>query len=150
VRVLIDEGVPVQVLEPLRRNKGHEFVHVHDEGWDGREDRFLFSHARQRGYEALIALDVDQLVEPVEWRALKASGLHHLSLRQGRTVRGATGLARVMSSFIAAMPYVLAELQEVDGQRIIEIQLLSASARHKAYNPRHEQARYPYWRGPSQ
>jgi len=148
VRLLVDEGVPVQVLEPLRRNKGHEFVHVHEAGLNGRKDKFLFSHAMQRGFSALIALDVDQLVEPAEWRSLKASGLHHLSLRQGRTVRGAKGLARVMSSFIVAMPYVLAELQAVDGQRIVEIQLLSATARHKTYNPRYEQARYPYWRGP--
>lgn len=146
MRLLVDEGVPVQVLEPLRRNKGHEFVHIHDEGWDGRKDRFLFDHAKRRGFDALIVLDVDQLADPVEWRALKSSGLHHVSLRQGRTVRGATGLARVMASFIAAMPYVLADLEDVSGQRMVEIQLLAASGRHSMYDPRHEQSRYPYWR----
>ena len=146
MRLLVDEGVPVQVLEPLRRNRGHEFVHVHDEGWDGRKDRFLFDHARRRGFDALVALDVDQLAEPVEWRALKVSGLHHVSLRQGRTVRGGTGLARVMGSLIVAMPYVLADLDAVGAQRIVEIQLLSASSRHSMYDPRQEQARSPYWR----
>lgn len=104
MRLLVDEGVPVQVLDPLRRNRGHEFVHIHEEGWDGRKDRFLFNHAKRRGFNALIALDVDQLAEPAEWRALKSSGLHHVSLRQGRTVRGGTGLARVIASLIVAMP----------------------------------------------
>lgn len=146
MRLLVDEGVPVQVLEPLRRNKGHEFLHIHDEGWDGRKDRFLFDQAKRRGFDALVVLDVDQLVEPIEWRALKVAGLHHISLRQGRTVRGGTGLARVIASFIVAMPYVLAEIENADGQRIVEIQLLAASARHTTYDPRQERSRYPYWR----
>ena len=82
----------------------------------------------------------------VEWRALKASGLHHLSQRQGRTVRGGAGLARVMASLIVAMPYVLADLDQAIGQRIVEIRLLSGSSRHEMYDPRQEQARYHYWR----
>jgi PIN like domain len=146
VRLLVDEGVPVQVLEPLRRNKGREFLHIHEEGWDGRKDRFLFDHAKRRGFDALIALDVDQLAEPVEWRALKTSGLHHVSLRQGRSVSGRTGLARVMGSLIVAMPYVLADLELESEQRIVEIRLLSATSRHTLYDPRREQVRYPYWR----
>jgi hypothetical protein len=44
------------------------------------------------------------------------------------------------------MPYVLADLGEADTQRIVEIQLLSASARHQTFDPRREQRRYPYWR----
>lgn len=145
--VLVDEGVPVPVLEPLRRsNRGHAFTHVTELRWDGRKDRSLFAAASRRGFEAIIALDVDQLVEPAEWRALKASRLHHISLRQGRTVQGASGLARVLASLIVAMPYVLAELDGADGQRIVEVSLLSATARHRSFDPRQEQRRYPYWR----
>lgn len=136
----------MQVLEPLRRNLGHRFDHIHAMNWGGRQDRFLFDAARRRGFDGIVALDVDQLVEAVEWRALRASGLHHISLRQGRTVTGRTGLARVIASFVAAMPYVLDELNDADGQRIVEVRLLAASARHTAYDPRREQARYPYWR----
>jgi hypothetical protein len=146
VRLLVDEGVPVQVLEPFRRNRGHEFEHVTDLGWEGRKDQLLFADAAVRGFKAIVALDVDQLADPAEWRALKTSGIHHVSLRQGRTVRGASGLARALASFIAAMPYVLADLAAVDGQRIVEIALLSPSARHEAYDPRREQKRYPYWK----
>lgn len=146
MRLLVDEGVPVQALEPLRRNKAHEFRHIHDEKWDGRKDRFLFDHAQRRGFDALVALDVDQLAEPEEWRALKRSGLHHVSLRQGRTVTGASGVARVMASLIAAMPYVLTDLADAGAQRIVEVRLLAGSARHVSYDPRKEKARYPYWR----
>jgi hypothetical protein len=146
VRVLVDEGVPVQVLEPLRRNRGHEFEHVAEMGWDGRKDQQLFATAARRGFEALVAVDVDQLVEAGEWRALKKSGLHHISLRQGRTVKGATGVARVLASLIVAMPYVLADLAGVDSQRIVEVSLLSAAARHESFDPRREARRYPYWR----
>jgi len=146
VRLLVDEGVPVQVLEPFRRNRGHKFEHVTQLKWHGRTDVQLFNAAARRNFDAIVALDVDQLVDPAEWRALKASGLHHISLRQGRTVRGATGLARVLGSLIVAMPYILADLDQVDGQRIVEVALLSATARHETFDPRTEQRRYPYWR----
>jgi hypothetical protein len=146
VRLLVDEGVPIQALEPLRRNKGHEFDHVTELQWSGRLDVPLFQRAVKREYDGIIAVDVNQLAEPAEWRALKASKLHHISVGQGRTVRGAKGLARVLASLIVAMPYVLDELAEVDSQRIVEISLLSAAARHESYDPRREKARYPYWR----
>jgi predicted nuclease of predicted toxin-antitoxin system len=146
VRLLVDEGVPVQVMEPLRRNRGHEFTHVTELGWSGRKDAALFATAARRGFDGIVVLDVDQLVEPAEWRSLRASALHHISLRQGRTVRGATGVARVLASLIVAMPYVLAELSALAEQRIVEISLLSASARHESFDPRLEQRRYPYWR----
>ncbi len=146
MRLLVDEGVPVQVLPSVRRNRGHEFTHVTELGWDGREDRPLFADAAGRGFEAIVALDVDQLVDGSEWRALKSSKLHHISLRQGRTVTGRTGLARVLASFIVAMPYVLDDLVEVDSQRIVEVSLLSATSRHEVFDPRRERRRYPYWR----
>ncbi len=146
MRLLVDEGVPVQVLEPFRRNKGHEFSHVTELGWDGRKDRPLFASAAKRGFDAIVALDVDQLVDAREWRALRTAALHHVSLRQGRTVKGRTGVARVLASLIVAMPYVLADLEAVNGQRIVEIALLSAASRHEVFDPRKEERRYPYWR----
>ena len=146
MRVLIDEGVPWQVLEPLRRNKDHEFEHVAKSRFQRREDRFLFGDAVSRGFDVIIVLDVHQLLEPTEWRALRASSVHHVSLRQGRTVRGQTGVARVIAPLVVAMPYVLRDLQDADSQRMVEIELLAATARHTAFDPRRERKRYPYWR----
>jgi hypothetical protein len=144
--VLVDEGVPVQVMGPLARNRGHTFEHVTELTWSGRKDAELFSSAASRGFEAIVVLDVDQLVDPTEWRVLKRSKLHHISLRQGRTVRGASGVARVLASLIVAMPYVLTDLEEAHDQRIVEVSLLSATSRHESFDPRRERARYPYWR----
>ena len=144
--VLVDESVPVQVMAPLGLNRGHTFAHVTELKWSGRRDTELFSSAVERGFEAILAVDVDQLVEPTEWRALKRSKLHPISLRQGRTVRGASGVARVVASLIVAMPYVLSDLEDADDQRIVEVSLLSATSRHESFDPRREQARYPYWR----
>ena len=89
---------------------------------------------------------MDQLSDVEECRALKRSGLHHISLRQGRTVSGVSGVARVIGSIVAAMPYVLADLEGQRGQRIVELQLLAASSRHETFNPNREAERYPYWR----
>ncbi len=146
MRVLLDEGLPIQLLEPLRRNLGHEFQHVERLKWKGKQDPFLFRDAADRDFEAIIALDLDQLVDPGEWRALRDSRLHHISVRQGRTVQGKKGLARVMGSLIVAMPYVLEDLEAADGQRIVEVALLAATARHETFDPKRERSRYPYWR----
>jgi hypothetical protein len=146
MQVLVDEGMPVQLLDPLRRNRGHVFDHIDDLNWKGRLDQPLFEAAGQHGYDAILTLDVNQLSDADECRALRRSGLHHISLQQGRTVTGLKGLARVIGSVVAAMPYVLDDLDEADGQRIVELALLAARRRHEVYDPRKESARYPYWR----
>jgi hypothetical protein len=59
--------------------------------WKGKKDQYLFTDAASRGFDALVVLDVEQLADPALCRALKRSGLYHVSLRQGRTVKGKTG-----------------------------------------------------------
>lgn len=146
MQVLVDEGMPVQILGPLRQNRRHAFHHIDDLNWKGRLDQPLFEDASARGYEAILTLDVNQLSDVDECRALRRSGLHHISLQQGRTVRGLTGLARVIASVVVAMPYVLEDLEEAKDQRVVELSLLSAVRRHRVYDPRKERERYPYWR----
>jgi hypothetical protein len=145
MRVLLDEGMPVQLLDPLRINAPHHFEHVDELHWKGKKDHYLFQDAASRGFDGLLALDVDQLADPGLCKALKASGLHHLSLRQGRTVKGRTGIARVIGSIVAAMPYILTELEGMHEQRLVEISLLGATARHETFDPRRERQRFPYW-----
>ena len=66
--VLVDEAVPVQVVEPLRLNRLHRFDHVNDLRWKSKQDRPLFRDAAEKGYEAIITLDVDQLSDADECR----------------------------------------------------------------------------------
>jgi hypothetical protein len=145
MRLLLDEGMPVHLLDPLRLNSPHLFQHVDELGWKGKLDDYLFRDARSRGFNALVVLDVDQLADPGLCRALKATGLHHISLRQGRRVTGKAGIARVIASLVAAMPYILIDIEEADGQRLVEVALLGAGARHETFDPRQERQRFPYW-----
>jgi hypothetical protein len=146
MRILVDEGMPVQVLSPLRLNKGHDFDHIDELRWKGKPDVPLFRDAAAKGYEAILTLDLSQLASFDESRALKRSGLHHIGIAQGRSARGITGVARITASVIVSMPYVLRDLVGASGQRIVELSLLSATSRHALFDPRVEQARFPYWR----
>jgi PIN like domain len=146
MRVLVDEGMPVQVLPALRLNKQHEFDHIEDLHWKGKQDTQLFADAAARRYDAVLTLDLDELASVEEARALKRSGLHHIGIHQGRSAQGIRGIARVISSVIVAMPYVLADLDAANGQRIVELTLLSATRRHQTIDPRRNTMRFPYWR----
>jgi hypothetical protein len=92
VKLLLDEDVPVQLLEPLRRLlPGHQVDHVEPLGWKGKKDRFLLPDAAQRSYDALLTNDSGQLDNVDECRAIRDSGMHHIRYRQD-TRRGGGGL----------------------------------------------------------
>lgn len=146
MRVLVDEGMPVQVLEPLRLNKGHSFDHVDEIHWKGKKDVSLFRDAASRGYEAILTLDVAQLESSDESRALRQAKLHHIAIQQGRTAQGVRGMARVIASVVAAMPYVLDDLNVAKGQRVVQLSLLKAARRHDVFDPQADTSRFPYWR----
>lgn len=137
--------MPVQVLDPLRLNKGHRFDHVSDLRWKGKKDIPLFRDAASKGFEAVLTLDVAQLDSVDESRALRRSKLHHIGIQQGRSAQGIQGMARVIASVVAAMPYVLDDLDKADGQRIVELSLLKAARRHDILDPQVDVARFPYW-----
>jgi hypothetical protein len=145
MRVLVDEAMPVQLIDPLRLNKSHLFDHVDGIRWKGKPDVQLFADAAARGYEAVLTLDLSQLDSFDESRALKRSGLHHIGIQQGRSAQGLRGMARVIASVVVAMPYVLQELEKARGQRVVELTLLSATRRHAIFDPRVETSRFPYW-----
>jgi hypothetical protein len=146
MRVLVDEAMPVQVVAPLRLNRGHQFDHVEDLNWKGRPDVALFRDAASKGYHAILTLDLAQLDSAEESRALKRSGLHHVGIGQGRSAQGIRGIARVIASVVVSLPYVLTELEEADGHRIVELSLLSPSRRHTLFDPKIDSARFPYWK----
>jgi len=142
MRILLDEDVPVQLLEPLRRLLvGHEVHHAEDLGWKGKKDRFLMPDARRRGYDALLTNDSAQLESAVESRAIRDSGLHHIRYAHN-TRRGLDGLALAVASVIAAIRQVVRDLDEVDGQRLVEIQSVQGGRRHRMVDPRVEPPAY--------
>ena len=105
MRVLLDEDVPVQVLEPLKRVlRGHEVRHLNDLGWKNKKDVFVLHDAVAKGFDVLVTNDAAQLDDPDETDAIKKSGLHHVRYSQ-RPDLGLHGLvSRDAGSFTLAAP----------------------------------------------
>lgn len=142
MRFLLDENVPVQLLAALRCIlPAHDVDHVDTLGWKGKQDRFLLPDAAAARYEALITIDRRQLDDPTEVRAIRSSGLHHITFTQGQ---GIAGLARTIASVIAALPAIATELDAADGQRLVRIRGLARTRRHEMIDPRRNPP--SYWR----
>jgi Domain of unknown function (DUF5615) len=143
MRLLLDEDVPVQLLEPLRRLlPGHDVDHANDLGWKGKKDRFLLPDASKRGYDALLTNDSAQLEDVEESRAIRDSTMHHIRYHQD-TRRGMDGLALAVAAVMAAIRQVFRDLDSADGQRLVEIQSIQPGRRHRVIDPRIEPP--PYW-----
>ena len=130
MRILIDENAPVQVLEMLRRLlPGHEVAHVSEIRWAGKKDLALLPDAARRGFHAFLTKDARQLEDPAETDAIKKSGMHHIRFSQ--THKGMAGLGLAMGAVVGAMPLVVAELEEAEGQRLVHIKGLNPAGKHR-------------------
>jgi hypothetical protein len=143
MRLLLDEDVPVQLLQPLRHLlPGHQVDHTEQLGWKGKKDRLLLPDARRRRYDALLTNDSGQLSDDKECRAIRDSGLHHIRYRQD-TRYGMDGLALAMAAVMAGIRQVVRELEDIDGQSLVEIQAIQPGKRHRTTDPSVDPP--PYW-----
>lgn len=134
MRVLIDEDTAVQVLGPLQHLlRNHTVEHVALINWKGKKDRNVLADARRRGYDAFMTRDRNQLNDPAECDAIKKSQLHHIRYAQRR--EGMTGLGLALGAIIAAMPMVVLELEQADGQRLVHIAGLDPGRRFEMTDP---------------
>lgn len=142
MRLLLDEDVPLQLVEPIRHLlRGHTVDHVEQVGWKGKKGRFLLVDAGRKNYDALVTNDSAQLDDIEESKAIKDSGLHRIRYRQD-TRRGIDRLALAMGSVAAAIRQVVTELEQADGQRLVEIQSIQSGKRYKVIDPRLDPPRY--------
>ena len=141
MKLLLDEDVPLQLREPLRRLlPGHDVDHVEGIGWKGKKDRFLLPDAAARGYDVLLTNDSGQLDNPTECRAIRDSDMHHVRYR----IRpGLDGLSNAMGAVMAAIRPVMNDLDGATGQRLVLIQSISPGRRHTIIDPAVEPP--PYW-----
>jgi hypothetical protein len=145
MHILIDEDTAIQVVGPLRHVLiAHEVAHIHDLSWKSKKDRHVLPDAKKAGYHALITKDKSQLNDPRECDVIKKSGLHHI--RYTQRVEGTRGLALALGAIIAAMPMVMQELENADGQRLVKIASIDGrpGSRFELTDPRRE-APSPYW-----
>jgi hypothetical protein len=140
MRILLDEDVPIQVLDILRHIlKSHDVDHVQIIHWKGKKDLFLLADAAARGYNLLVTNDRKQLSDPIECSAIKKSGMHHARYEQAAGVRG---LALAVAAIIAAMPPLVEELENQGGQRLVRIHSLRQRRRFDVTNPVTDPPRY--------
>lgn len=134
MRVLLDEDVPVQVLEALQQVlHGHTIDHVDRIGWKSKNDLALLPDAGKRGYEVLVTNDKNQLEDVEESRAIRDSGMHHVRYDQD-TNRGKEGLALAMASLLAAAVPCIRELEAATGQRLVHIKSIAPHQRRARYD----------------
>lgn len=130
MRILIDENVPVQVLDMLRRLlPTHEVKHVSEIKWAGKKDLALLPDAARKGFDVFLTKDSRQLEDPLETGAIKKSGLHHIRFSQAH--KGMVGLGLAMGAVVAAMPLIIGELDEADAQQLIHIKGLNPAGKHR-------------------
>ena len=141
MRILLDEDVPRPVLDLLRHVlRGHEVHHVHMIRWAGKKDLPLYQDAKNAGYDVVVTNDNAQMSDPDECRQVKRTGMHRVSYRQQPGLRG---LAIAMASLVAAMPDVMAELANADGQRLVSITGIDPKRqRYEIVDPKRKPPRY--------
>jgi hypothetical protein len=134
MRVLIDEDTAVQQLKPLRHLLSrHTLDHVALINWKGKKDRSVLADARNARYDVIITRDHNQLNDPAECDAIKKSQLHHVRYAQRR--EGMAGLGLALGAIIAAMPMVIDDLEQADGQRLVHVTGLDPFRRFEITDP---------------
>jgi hypothetical protein len=141
MRILLDEDVPRPVLDLLQHVlRGHEVHHVQTIKWAGKKDLLLYQDAKRAGYDVVVTNDNAQMSDPDECREVKRTGMHRVSYKQRPGLRG---LALAMASLVAAMPDVVAEFANADGQRLVTITGIDPlRKRYTIVDPRREPPAY--------
>jgi hypothetical protein len=142
MRVLLDEDVPVQVLEPLKRVlKSHHVQHLNELRWKNKKDLFVLRDASSGGFQVIVTNDAAQLDDVYETEAIKKSGLHHVRYGQ-RPDLGLHGLALALGAIVSAMPPLIAELEAATGHRLVRIHALDPKRRYDLTDPRKSPPKY--------
>ncbi|MBO2454202.1 hypothetical protein J4573_44440 [Actinomadura barringtoniae] len=141
MRILIDENSPVQLVQVLEALlPRHTVHHVISNNWKSKNDIPLLLDARTRRYDLFLTRDGRQLEDPDETDAIKKAKVHHVRFAQRH--KGREGLALAMGAVIGAMPGLVAELEDADGQRLVRIAGLNPAGRFEVTDPRKDPPKY--------
>lgn len=138
MRILLDENVARPLHAALRTFvTNHQLTHVLDlDGWSGTKDVQLYRHAADEGFDAILTNDEKQLHRPLEVAAIAESGLHRI--QYGHRNQGLIGLGVAIGSVCSGLPLALAEMEQADSQRLIQLRGIdpTAGSRLRIVNPR--------------
>jgi hypothetical protein len=126
MKILLDEQVPLPVLEPLRHllHPSHKIDHVDAMGWKSKPDLNLIPDLRARNYVGLVTADLSQLENPDEVRVIHRTGIHHIRFRQYG--KGIHKTASAIATIFAGLPAALAALEQATGQRLVQLKLVKS------------------------
>jgi hypothetical protein len=143
MRVLLDENVP-QPLHAILSHllQGHVVDHVGLSRWRSKQDVPLLRDAGRR-YHVFVTNDMSQYNDPAECRAIKDSGLHHVTYTIDD---GLDGLARACGALCAAMRGVVAALEGAPAQRIVRVEGLGGRKRRFRVSDPERDPPSAYWR----
>lgn len=143
MRVLLDEDVPVQALQVLKHVcSRHQVCHAQEMGWNGKKDLIVYRDAAKAGFEVIVTNDGAQMEDPDETTAVKRSGMHRISYPHRHP--GLKGLAVAVAGLVSAIPCILEELENADGQRLVTITGIdpTPTKRYKITDPRRHPPKY--------
>lgn len=122
MKILVDENVPIQILELARLYLvGHQVDHVDNLRWKRKKDRAVFRDAQTRGYNAILTNDQNQLADPEELKALRQAKLHHVLYPNPPRGSGTAGQARVLGSVLATLPAIVVFLERAEEPQVISV-----------------------------
>jgi len=106
VKVYLDENLPPFVARPLAVvYQDHTFATFEDEELQGVLDIPLMRTLRERGFDAIVTKDRNQLKDPDERRAVAESGLRWIGVAD-KKLKGLEQIAITVSTLIAGMRFV--------------------------------------------
>lgn len=130
MRIPIDENVPVQMPERVRRLlPGHDVCHVSEIRWAGKRILPSSPMLRREASKSFSPRDGRQPEDPSETSAIKKSGMHHIRFGHGH--KGMAGLGLAMGAVIAAMPLIVRELDTAHGRQLIHIKGLNPGSKQR-------------------
>lgn len=134
MKILLDENVPRPLHDVLcHLLKGHQVDHV-GMVWPGKEDIALLRDAGKK-YDMFVTNDIRQYDDPEECRAIRDSGLHHVTYTL--PLNGLDGIALACGAICAGLRAAVIELNDVREQRIVKIASLDKNRRrHTITDPR--------------
>jgi hypothetical protein len=125
VKFYLDENFPPGILDTIALIYGdHEFRSWKDEGLESMLDVPLFGTLKDRGFDALVTRDRQQLRKTDERQALRDSELVWIGLRDLK-LKGTAKLATTTASLIAGLGHV------IDDSRIAPVGYLINNVPHQ-------------------
>jgi hypothetical protein len=128
LKILLDENVAKPLHEALCVFiQGHEIEHVRDlQGWSGTKDLVLYERAASDGFTVILTNDQKQMQRQLEVEAIARSGIHRIEYTHKGL--GLVGLGVAIGTVCAGLPVALAELEQAESQRLIQLRGIDPTA----------------------